>query len=48
MATLATPIREREMLDDPACVKVVFDAAGRRCISAAVPFRTLASGATIC
>ncbi len=24
MATLATPIRSREMLDDPACVKVVF------------------------
>lgn len=29
MATLATPIRERRKLDDPACVKVVFDAAGR-------------------
>ena len=27
MATLATPIRDREQLDDPACVKVVFDAA---------------------
>jgi 3-deoxy-manno-octulosonate cytidylyltransferase (CMP-KDO synthetase) len=29
MSTLATPIRRREQLDDPACVKVVFDAAGR-------------------
>ena len=29
MATLATPIRSREQLFDPACVKVVFDAAGR-------------------
>ena len=29
MATLATPIRERTLLEDPACVKVVFDAAGR-------------------
>jgi len=25
MATLAAPIRERELLEDPACVKVVFD-----------------------
>lgn len=25
MATLATPIRSREQLNDPACVKVVFD-----------------------
>jgi 3-deoxy-manno-octulosonate cytidylyltransferase (CMP-KDO synthetase) len=29
MSTLATPIRTREKLDDPACVKVVFDARGR-------------------
>jgi 3-deoxy-manno-octulosonate cytidylyltransferase (CMP-KDO synthetase) len=29
MATLATPIRRREQLDDPACVKVVFDRSGR-------------------
>jgi 3-deoxy-manno-octulosonate cytidylyltransferase (CMP-KDO synthetase) len=29
MATLATPIRSRGQLEDPACVKVVFDAAGR-------------------
>ena len=29
MATLATPIRDRKMLDDPACVKVVFDDAGQ-------------------
>jgi 3-deoxy-manno-octulosonate cytidylyltransferase (CMP-KDO synthetase) len=29
MATLATPIRRRELLFDPACVKVVFDARGR-------------------
>ena len=28
MATLATPIRSRRQLDDPACVKVVFDARG--------------------
>lgn len=29
MSTLATPIRNRDQLNDPACVKVVFDAAGR-------------------
>ena len=29
MATLATPIRDREKLEDPACVKVVFDEKGR-------------------
>lgn len=29
MATLATPIHRREDLDDPACVKVVFDKNGR-------------------
>ncbi len=29
MATLAAPIRTREQLDDPACVKVVFDEEGR-------------------
>jgi 3-deoxy-manno-octulosonate cytidylyltransferase (CMP-KDO synthetase) len=29
MTTLATPIRSREQLEDPACVKVVFDAGGR-------------------
>ncbi len=29
MATLATPIRSRRQLEDPACVKVVFDASGR-------------------
>jgi 3-deoxy-manno-octulosonate cytidylyltransferase (CMP-KDO synthetase) len=29
MATLATPIRSRRQLDDPACVKVVFDSRGR-------------------
>lgn len=29
MATLATPIRERSVLEDPACVKVVFDGAGQ-------------------
>lgn len=29
MATLATPIRRRRDLEDPACVKVVFDSAGR-------------------
>ena len=29
MATLATPIRSRRQLQDPACVKVVFDAQGR-------------------
>ena len=29
MATLATPIRSRRQLDDPACVKVVFDRQGR-------------------
>lgn len=29
MATLATPIRSRCQLEDPACVKVTFDADGR-------------------
>jgi 3-deoxy-manno-octulosonate cytidylyltransferase (CMP-KDO synthetase) len=29
MSTLATPIRSRRQLDDPACVKVVFDDQGR-------------------
>lgn len=29
MSTLATPIRSRRQLDDPACVKVVFDESGR-------------------
>jgi len=29
MSTLATPIRTRRQLEDPACVKVVFDASGR-------------------
>src|SRR6185312_10603198 len=29
MSTLATPIRRREQLLDPACVKVVFDGRGR-------------------
>jgi len=29
MATLATPIRSRRQLEDPACVKVVFDLHGR-------------------
>jgi 3-deoxy-manno-octulosonate cytidylyltransferase (CMP-KDO synthetase) len=29
MATLATPIRDRELLESPACVKVVIDQQGR-------------------
>lgn len=29
MSTLCVPIRRRELLNDPACVKVVFDAKGR-------------------
>lgn len=29
MSTLATPIRSRRVLDDPSCVKVVFDAHGK-------------------
>jgi 3-deoxy-manno-octulosonate cytidylyltransferase (CMP-KDO synthetase) len=29
MSTLATPIRNREQLEDPSCVKVVFDQNGR-------------------
>ncbi len=29
MSTLATPIRSRRRLEDPACVKVVFDRRGR-------------------
>ncbi|MEX2174468.1 MAG: 3-deoxy-manno-octulosonate cytidylyltransferase [Pirellulaceae bacterium] len=40
MSTLATPIRTREKLDDPACVKVVFDQRGRAIYfsRAAIPF----------
>jgi 3-deoxy-manno-octulosonate cytidylyltransferase (CMP-KDO synthetase) len=29
MATLATPIRDQQAVNDPACVKVVFDQSGR-------------------
>ncbi len=29
MSTVATPLREKESLNNPACVKVVFDHAGR-------------------
>lgn len=29
MSTLASPIRSRQQLEDPACVKVVFDESGR-------------------
>jgi 3-deoxy-manno-octulosonate cytidylyltransferase (CMP-KDO synthetase) len=29
MSTLAAPIRDQALLDDPSCVKVVFDRAGR-------------------
>jgi 3-deoxy-manno-octulosonate cytidylyltransferase (CMP-KDO synthetase) len=29
MSTLAAPIRSQALLDDPACVKVVFDASGK-------------------
>lgn len=29
MSTLATPIRDRAVLEDPSCVKVVFDEQGR-------------------
>lgn len=29
MATLATPIRDRALLEDPSCVKVVFDPSGK-------------------
>jgi 3-deoxy-manno-octulosonate cytidylyltransferase (CMP-KDO synthetase) len=29
MSTVAAPLRSRELLEDPACVKVIFDDAGR-------------------
>jgi len=29
IATLATPIRDRRLLEDPSCVKVTFDSGGR-------------------
>ena len=48
MSTLATPIRSRRQLEDPACVKVVFDASGGPCTSAAARFRGPASGTTPC
>jgi 3-deoxy-manno-octulosonate cytidylyltransferase (CMP-KDO synthetase) len=40
MSTLATPIREKAKLDDPACVKVIFDRRGRAIYfsRAAIPF----------
>jgi 3-deoxy-manno-octulosonate cytidylyltransferase (CMP-KDO synthetase) len=40
MATLATPLPSPELLHNPACVKVVFDAAGRAMYfsRAAIPF----------
>jgi 3-deoxy-manno-octulosonate cytidylyltransferase (CMP-KDO synthetase) len=40
MSTLATPIREKSKLDDPACVKVIFDQHGRAIYfsRAAIPF----------
>jgi 3-deoxy-manno-octulosonate cytidylyltransferase (CMP-KDO synthetase) len=40
MSTLATPIRARARLDDPACVKVVFGGAGQAIYfsRAAIPF----------
>jgi len=40
MSTLATPIRSKEKLHDPACVKVIFDQRGRAIYfsRAAIPF----------
>jgi 3-deoxy-manno-octulosonate cytidylyltransferase (CMP-KDO synthetase) len=40
MSTLATPIRSRDRLNDPACVKVVFDQRGRAIYfsRAAIPY----------
>lgn len=40
MSTLATPIRSRAALEDPSCVKVVFDQRGRAIYfsRAAIPF----------
>jgi 3-deoxy-manno-octulosonate cytidylyltransferase (CMP-KDO synthetase) len=40
MSTLATPIRTKEKLHDPACVKVIFDRHGRAIYfsRAAIPF----------
>ncbi len=40
MSTLATPIRRRSQLDDPSCVKAVFNAQGRALYfsRAAVPY----------
>jgi 3-deoxy-manno-octulosonate cytidylyltransferase (CMP-KDO synthetase) len=29
MSTIATPIRDKKHLDDPACVKVIFDVIGK-------------------
>ncbi len=40
LSTLATPIRSRQQLEDPACVKVVFDSQGRAIYfsRAAIPY----------
>jgi 3-deoxy-manno-octulosonate cytidylyltransferase (CMP-KDO synthetase) len=40
MSTLATPLREKAKLDDPSCVKVIFDQRGRAIYfsRAAIPF----------
>ena len=48
MSTLATPIRRRELLDDPACVKVVFDGRGRALYFSRSPIPHARSGTTSC
>ncbi len=50
MSTLATPIRERARLDDPACVKVVFGQAGQAIYfsRAAIPFARTWDDALLC
>ncbi len=44
MATLATPIRSPELVEDPACVKVVFDEVGQALYFSRSPIPHIRSG----
>ncbi len=48
MSTLATPIRSRRQLEDPACVKVVFDEQGRALYFSRSPIPMVANGTMRC
>ncbi|MCI0334562.1 MAG: hypothetical protein L0228_15195 [Planctomycetes bacterium] len=48
MSTLAAPIREKERLFDPGCVKVVFSGRGQAIYFSRAPIRSRGSGAIRC